>query len=93
MKKRKRSAFELLWISGIPWYLVAVFVGIKIAEALAEQRGEVFIVQSFEDLKNILLFALVFWLYVVVMKHSGRILTRRLDRSRGWRSMITNRQA
>ena len=67
MKKRKRSAFELLWISGIPWYLVAVFVGIKIAEALAEQRGEVFIVQSFEDLKNILLFALVFWLYVVVM--------------------------
>ncbi len=67
MKKRKRSIFEMIWISGAPWFFVAVFVGIKVSEEIATQHREVFQIHSFEDIKQILLVAMIFWIYVVLM--------------------------
>ncbi len=67
MKKRKRSFFEKIWITGIPWFFAAVGIGIKVKDYMAEQKHTVFVIRSLDDVKGILLVAMIFWLYVLMM--------------------------
>lgn len=64
-KRRKRSIWEIICITGIPWFFITVIMGIYIEKWLyADQRRYVSEILSISDVKGIFKIAVVVWLLI-----------------------------